>query len=356
MPREDKMKFGMLHLFESPMGRSAQEMVEEQVSLMERAEALGFDSVWPAEHHFSEYGFCASPALSLAAIARRTSRIRLGSGVVVLPFNHPIRVAEDYAMLDLLSGGRVELGIGRGYQPIEFQGYGVDQTRSREIFDESIEVIRQAWTQERVNFEGKHYRFHDVDVRPKPLQRPHPPIWLAALSEETFEKAGRLGFNLLLSPVFGGSLKTARDRVTRYREALERAGHDPSTREVGALVMTYVGEKQEQARKEFADPVIWYFRTFGKYVAPKLGQPGVESYEWYTQIRDLASVVEWDQLLSHGAVVCGEADYVTERVAEIRDEVGIDHLLCWTRLGGLSDDLVTANMELMRDRVMPALR
>jgi natural product biosynthesis luciferase-like monooxygenase protein len=350
------VKFGMLHLFESPMGRSEEQLVCEQIELMEAAEDLGFDSVWPAEHHFSEYGFCASPALSLAAIARRTRRIRLGSGVVVLPFNHPVRVAEDYAMLDLLSGGRVELGVGRGYQPVEFRGYGVDPAHSREIFDESIEIIRRAWTRERLDFDGKHYRFEDVEVRPKPLQKPHPPIWLAALSEETFEKAGRLGFNLLCSPVFGGSLPAARDHIARYRETLAKHGHDPAAREVGALVMVYAGETQEAARREFADPVIWYFRTFGKYVAPKLGQAPVESYEWYTQIRDLASVVEWEQLLEHGAVVCGEADYVTERVAEIRDVIGIDHFLCWTRLGGLARERVTAHMERMRDRVMPELR
>jgi len=350
------VKFGMLHLFESPMGRTDRELVQEQIALMESAEDLGFDSIWPAEHHFSEYGFCASPALSLAAVARTTRRIRLCTGVVVLPFNHPVRVAEDYAMLDNLSGGRVELGVGRGYQPIEYQGYGIDQSRSRELFDESIEIVRRAWTNERLDFEGRYYRFHDVEVRPRPFQQPHPPIWLAALSEETFEKAGRLGFNLLCSPVFGGSLPAARERIARYREALEKHGHDPSTREVGALVMVYAGRSQEEARREFADPVIWYFRTFGKYVAPKLGQPAVPSYEWYTQIRDLASVVEWDQLLEHGAEVCGEADYVTERIAQIRDEIGIDHFLCWTRLGGLAADKVRGHMERMRDSVMPELR
>jgi natural product biosynthesis luciferase-like monooxygenase protein len=312
--------------------------------------------VWPAEHHFSEYGFCASPALSLAAIARQTRRIRLGTGVVVLPFNHPVRVAEDYAMLDHLSNGRVELGVGRGYQPTEYQGYGVDQSESREIFDESIEIIRRAWTCERLDFEGKHYRFHDLEVRPRPYQKPHPPIWLAALSDETYEKAGRLGFNLLCSPIFGGSLPAARDRIARYREALAAHGHDPASRQVGALVMVYAGKTQEEARKDFAEPVIWYFRTFGKYVAPKLGQPAIESYEWYTRIRDLASVVEWEQLLEHGAVVCGESDFVTARIAEIRDVIGIDHFLCWTRLGGLSEDRVLGHMERMRDRVMPALR
>ncbi len=350
------MKFGMLHLFESPGERSEHQMIDEQVSLMQAAEGYGFDSVWPAEHHFSEYGVCGSTVVNLAAIARTTKRIRLGTGVVVLPFHNPVRVAEDFAMLDHLSNGRVDLGIGRGYQPIEYQGFGVDQTRSREIFDESIEVIRRAWTQERLNFVGKHFRFEDVEVRPRPFQNPHPPIWMAALSEETFEKAGRLGFNLLLSPVFGGSLVTARDRIQRYREALAKAGHDPSTREVGALVMTYTGKTQEQARKEFADPVIWYFRTFGKYVAPKLGQPPIEGYEWYTQIRDAASVVEWESLLEHGAVFCGEADFVTEKIAELERVAGIDHLLGWTRLGGLAEDLITAHMERMRDQIMPALR
>jgi natural product biosynthesis luciferase-like monooxygenase protein len=323
---------------------------------MEAAEVLGFDSVWPAEHHFSEYGLCASPALSLAAIARRTRRIRLGTGVVVLPFNHPVRVAEDYAMLDNLSNGRVELGVGRGYQPSEYRGYGIDQTRSRELFDESIEIIRRAWTRERLDFEGEHYRFHDVEVRPRPYQKPHPPIWLAALSEETYEKAGRLGFNLLCSPVFGGSLQVARDRICRYREALERHGHEAASREVGALVMVYAGKTQEEARADFAEPVLWYFHTFGKYVAPKVGQPPIEGYEWYTQIRDMASAVEWEQLLAHGAVVCGETDYVSERIAEIRDVVGITHFLCWTRLGGLAEEKVRGHMERMRDRVMPALR
>ena len=339
------MKFGMLHLFESPVGRTEQEMLNEQIDLMQAAEDLGYDSVWPAEHHFSEYGLCSSIALALAAVARTTRRIRLGSGVVVLPFHHPIRVAEEFAMIDLISDGRVDFGVGRGYQPIEFQGFGIDQSKSKEIYDESLEIIRRAWTQETVDFQGKHFQLKDVAVRPKPLQRPHPPIWMAALSDGTFEQAGRLGYNLLCSPVFGGSLQVAKDNIKRYRDALVAAGHDPSTRQVGALVMVYAGETQERAREDFAQSVLWYFRTLGKYVAPKVGQPSVPSYEGYETMRDMASAVEWDELLGHGTVICGETDFVTERVEEIRDVVGIDHMLSWTRVGGLAEDKVLGHVQ-----------
>jgi alkanesulfonate monooxygenase SsuD/methylene tetrahydromethanopterin reductase-like flavin-dependent oxidoreductase (luciferase family) len=197
------MNFGMLHLFENPIGTSEHAIVHEQLTLMRAAEDYGFDSVWPAEHHGSEYGYCASPALTLATLALETKRLRLGTGVVVLPLNHPLRVAEDYAMLDLMSNGRVDLGVGRGYQPTEFAGYGVDLTRTREMFDASIAIIRQAWTQETVTHHGVHYRFDGVPVRPKPLQRPHPPIWMACLSPETFELAGRYGFHLLFGTAFG---------------------------------------------------------------------------------------------------------------------------------------------------------
>ncbi len=350
------MKFGVLHLFESPMGRSDSEMVEEQISLMQTAEDYGYDSIWPAEHHFNEYGVCASPALTLAALARTTTRIRLGTGVVVLPLHHPVRVAEDFAMLDILSGGRVDLGLGRGYQPHEFNGMAVDQTQSKELFDEGLEVILRSWRDERLNFKGKHYEFQDVDVRPRPVQQPHPPIWMACLSEESFEKAGRLGLNLLFSPVFGGSLEAAAGLFRRYRDALEKAGYDPATREVGALVMTYAGRTQEQAREEFAPSVEWYLRTYSKVVAPHVGQPAISGYENYTMLRDVTKVLQWDQLLQVGAAVCGEPDYVTEQLTEMRDRIGITTLLCWTRMGGLPTDLVLGHMESMRDQVMPALR
>ena len=220
------MKLGMLHLFENPVGKTEYQIIQEQMSLMYEAENLGFDSVWPAEHHFSEYGYCASPQVSLAAVAARTKRIRLGTGVVVLPFHNPIRVAEDFAFLDLMSDGRVDLGVGRGYQPLEYRGFGMDskQEQSREIFDEAVRLVRACWTQERVTFKGKHYKVEDLAVRPKPLQQPHPPIYMACLSPATFALAGRYGFNVLMSGAFGLSPEGAKQGIADYRAARKAAG------------------------------------------------------------------------------------------------------------------------------------
>jgi natural product biosynthesis luciferase-like monooxygenase protein len=320
------VKFGMLHLFENPAGRTERDIVHEQLTLMQAAETYGFDSVWPAEHHFSEYGYCASPALSLAALARETKRVRLGTGVVVLPLNHPVRVAEDFALLDLMSDGRVDLGVGRGYQPLEFSRDGVDQTRTREMFHEAIEVIRQAWTRDSVTFQGAHYRFDDVPVRPKPLQHPHPPIWMAALSPETFELAGRYGFHLLFGTAFGLPPDKARVLQAAYRTGLVAGGHDPALRRA-ALMMVYVADRVEQARADFYAPVVWYYRTIARYVAPPAGRAPVKGYEMYVKTRDIAATGTWDDFVARRAVICGDPDTVAEALAAAQQTYGFTDLL-----------------------------
>ena len=347
------MKFGMLHLFESPVDKTEYQVMKEQLDLMRSAEDLGFDSVWPAEHHFSDYGYCASPVLSLAAIASVTKRIRLGTGVVVLPFHNPIRVAEESAMLDLMSDGRLDFGVGRGYQPLEFKGFQIDQAKSRGIFNESLEVIMQAWTQERVNFKGVHFNIQDQVVRPKPLQKPHPPVWVASLSEATFAMVGKWGFNLLCAPVFGFQGNTATDLLDSYRQALRSAGHDPATKEIAALCMVYCAETTEQARREFSGSVMWYYRTIAKYIAPPAGEGPVKTYELYTKTRDLAANVSFDQLLDAGALVCGDRDHCIEQIAAMKEKLGFTQLLCWTRMGGLDTQKVLKSMELMQKHVIP---
>jgi len=350
------LRFGQLHLFESPDRRSEQDVIGEQIDLMVEAEALGFDSVWTAEHHFTEYGHCASPAVTLAAVAARTERIRLGTGVVVLPLNHPLRVAEDFAFLDNLSGGRVDVGVGRGYQPVEFRGYGVDPARSREMFGESVEIMRRAWTEERFGFSGEFYRFDDLSVQPKPVQKPHPPLWMAALSPATFDLCARFGFHLLCAPVFGFDLEAGSEHIARYRETLRKRGADEAAHNVAALTITYVAESTQQARSDLQDSLMWYYRTLARYIAPADGQSPIAGYEHYGAAREFLGDVDWDTVIERGAVVCGSPAEVADRIAEIRDRCDFTDYLGWTRIGGLPAAKVRRSMELMAEQVIPSFR
>jgi natural product biosynthesis luciferase-like monooxygenase protein len=348
------MEFGMLHLFENPVNKTEREVIKEQMELMTAAESLGFDSTWPAEHHFSEYGFCGSPQLTLAAIAERTSRIRLGTGVVVLPFHHPLRVAEDFAFLDQLSDGRVSLGLGRGYQPTEYKGFGVDQTASREIFNEGVEIIRQAWTQERVNFKGIHYNIEDLEVRPHPFQKPTPPMYSAVLSPESFRMAGRSGMNLMMSAAFGATAEQAQAGIVEYRAGRKQAGLDPAGGKIACLLMVYVADSVDRAHKEFKDPVEWYYKTIAKYVANK-GKV-VKGYEMYSKTQQLANNLTFEVLLGGTSMVCGDVDHCADRLSSLAKSYGFDELLIWTRLGGLDTKKVLRSMELLSDAVMPQVR
>lgn len=343
----NNMQFGMLHLFENPIHKTEHQIVKEQLDLMQAAEDLGFDSIWPAEHHFTEYGYCASTALMLAPIARVTKRIRLGTGVVVLPFHNPIRVAEEFALLDLMSDGRLDFGVGRGYQPIEYKGFQVDQSKSRTMFKEELEIILQAWTTGKVNYHGEHFHYEDQPVRPQPLQKPHPPVWVAGISNDTFATVGKLGCNLLCTQVFG---PFPVELLQQYRAALRENGHDPDTKDVAVLSMMYVAETREQALKDFADPVMWYYRTIMKYVA---GDQVVPSYESYADARNLAANVTWDQLQQNGAVICGNPDDCIRQIEALRDRYGATHCLIWTRLGGFDHAKVMKSMKLMQKYVFP---
>ncbi len=322
---------------------------------MVAAEHTGFDSVWIAEHHFTEYGTCASPAVTLAAVAARTERIRLGTGVVVLPLNHPLRVAEDYAFLDNLSGGRVDLGIGRGYQPIEFQGFDVDPGASRAMFAESLDVIRSAWTEDRFSYDGEFYRVRDVSVRPRPVQQPHPPLWMAALSPESFDVCARFGLNLMCAPVFGFDIDAGSAHIERYRRTLASrgAGNEHS---IAALAITYVAESTQQAREELRDAVLWYYRTLARYIAPAGVARPTAGFELYSEAREFLETVDWETTLERGAVVCGSPAEVADRIEALRERCGFTHYLAWTRIGGLEHAKVMRSMELMAEHVMPAFR
>jgi luciferase family oxidoreductase group 1 len=347
---EHPLRFGMLHLFENPLVKTEHQIVKEQLDLMQAAEDLGFDSIWPAEHHFTEYGYCASTALMLAPIARVTKRIRLGTGVAILPFHNPLRVAEEFALLDLMSDGRLDFGVGRGYQPIEYAGFQIDQSKSRGLFKESLDIVLQAWTTGKVTYHGEHFHYDEQPVRPQPLQKPHPPVWVAGISNDTFAHVGKLGCNLLCTQVFG---PFSTDLIDQYRGALAANGHDPEKKNIAVLCMAYVAETREQALRDFVEPVLWYYRTIAKYIA---GDRVIPGYEAYNDARALAAAANWDELIASGAVICGNPDQVIQQMEAVRDRYHATDVLLWTRLGGFESKNVMKSMLLMEKYVFPHFR
>ena len=200
------MEFGLFSLFDFFRDKQDEaRYFQDTLDICIQAEELGFDSIWLGEEHFYAFGICPSPQMFLTAVARETSRIRLGTAISLLPFENPLRKAEDFAMLDILSNGRLNFGAGRGIIPKHFEGFCVDQAESRARYEESLEIIRRAWTEDPFEYQGSFWQVPSLSVGPKPVQQPHPPIYRGTLSRESFD----------------GSRSGRRQRV--YRPLVERA-------------------------------------------------------------------------------------------------------------------------------------
>jgi len=242
------MRFGLFggpsrgdsHSDADAYGRYADMVVE--------AEQLGFTGAYLVEHHFTGRGQISSSLTMLAYLAARTSSMRLGSAVVVVPWHNPLLLAEQAATVDVLSGGRLDLGVGRGYRDYEFTGFGVAQDEAGARFDEAIAVLRRAWASDgRFSHHGPTWDFEDVVVEPRPIQQPHPPLWMGAGSPASIERAGREGYRLFLDQV--GSFELTAERVATYRAARETAGFAYSPSDVAvtrALRIAHTSDERDQ--------------------------------------------------------------------------------------------------------------
>src|SRR5258708_19793804 len=179
------MRFGTYSFLQAPPAVTDAGVYRGEVEEMAWTEELGFDSIWLTEHHFIEYGLSVSPAVLAAAVAMRTQRVRIGLAAAILPFHDPVRLAEEMAMVDILCGGRLDVGVGRGNRPVEFEGYRVPQIENRERFEECLAIMLKAWTLERFAFQARHFSIPEVRVIPKPLQRPHPPVYVVCTTPAT---------------------------------------------------------------------------------------------------------------------------------------------------------------------------
>jgi natural product biosynthesis luciferase-like monooxygenase protein len=346
------MRFSIQNLLSLREGQSHAEVYANTLDECRLAEALGFEAVWLAEHHFSPYGIAPSLGALAAAIARETRRVRIGTAVVIAPFAHPLRIAEEWAMVDILSDGRLEFGLGRGYQPPEFRGLEASMERTRERFDEALEVIRRAWTEERFSFEGEFYRVRDLSVLPRPVQRPHPPLWTAAVSPDTFALAARRGLRILTSPAFT-PFDVLRKNYDAYRQAYREAHGTDAGADICLNKIVHVAESSRQAREDMREPVRWFFRTQAALIADPTGVPP-EQYRFYRRVRENLLALGEEQALDQAALV-GDPEEVADRIREHREALGITYLMGAFSRGGLAHDKVRRSLRLFAEKVMPRL-
>jgi alkanesulfonate monooxygenase SsuD/methylene tetrahydromethanopterin reductase-like flavin-dependent oxidoreductase (luciferase family) len=349
------MQFGLHFLLSCAEGQSPVARYRATVEQAARAESLGFESVWPVEHHFNPaVSILPSPALLLAAIAERTTRLRLGTAIVQLALAHPMRVAEELATLDVLSGGRVECGVGRGGNPTHFAGFGVPMAESRDRMAEALEYIRRAWTEERFSFRGRFYEADDLTLAPRPVQRPHPPIRLAANSAETAEWAGHRGLPLIVASNVN-PFPVLRELVSRYRAARAGAGHAPTADDVTLLMPVFVGASRERIERDVGPSVRQFARNAAAVAEPWLARAPESERPKLQAIVERARAMTYESV-NDATGIFDTPDACVERLRWVQEELGPGRVICWFNFGGLvPHDRVMRSMEMFSSRVIPRI-
>lgn len=348
------MRFGLFSLFDFfPERQNEVDYYRTTLALITQADALGLDAVWIGEEHFYSFGICPRPQIFLTAVAQRTQRIRLGTAVNLLPFDNPVRTAEDFAMLDILSGGRVDLGVGRGLIPAHFAGFGVNPAESRARMNEALEVIIKAWTQERFSHQGRFYHYPELSLSPKPIQNPHPPIWVGTLSPESFERAGVTGQNILVVPFLSGPFPHVKAQVERYRSLLREHGHDLARVKSMFVFFLFVDPDHRTAVNEGREVGGRYMQLIRNYVPrPSSTAPAEVQEQANTLLRQLDTFPEE---IEARAIVGTPADCRT-RIEELRREFGIEHLAFYLHAGARDMERAGHALDLFAREVAPAFR
>lgn len=333
------MEFGVFYQLPCAEGQTPAARYDDTIAQARLADELGFDAVWLAELHFNpRFSVMSSPLLVASAIAQVTRRIKLGTAVNLVPLHHPIRLAEETASLDLLSHGRAIFGIGRGSNPSHFTGYGIDINEGREGFQEAVDIILKAWTNDELDYEGKHYRIKNVHVVPKPYQKPHPPVYVAANSEDTFGLVGCMGHNILVAPMIS-TTQGARAGLEVYRREMAGNGRQPGRGRINLNVPTFVAESAKRARAGFEPSINNYLNTLR---ATSLGR-GAER----------AMRLSYDQISEEFAAI-GEPEECVDKLHRLRETFRPQEFMCWFNTGGmLPHQEVARSMRLFAEKVMP---
>lgn len=344
------MRFGFFDQLPCADSQSESQRIHNIIDQIVLGDEIGFDTVWLGELHFGRRSsILASPLMVLAAAAQRTKRIRLGTAVSLLPLHSPVKMAEEAATADILSGGRLEFGVGRGTAPIHYVGYNISQEESRERFEEALEVILKAWTNDTFSYRGKYFQAEDLSVVPKPLQKPHPPLRLAANSPDTFAIGGRLGLPIFSSPLINPPEKL-HEHLAVHRETLK-----PGARQDVALMFSvHVSENRAKAREECEASLMNFFKAAGDRLRP-LGEKTIKSYEAFQQAIAKLERATYEKV--ERMSVFGDPEYCVERIRALQQEFQMDEFIGYFNQGGLVDPaIVKRSMELFAKEVMPHCR
>ena len=334
-----KIKFGTFHLMERPFSKSEPQVIAEHMEQIRLADELGFDAVWLTEHHFSsvpyvpdvlgEYGISASPLALACAVSQITRRVRIGTAVKVLALEHPLRTAEDVALADILSGGRIEFGAGTGYRKYEFEGLGIPMDERIPRFQEALEIMVGAWTNEEFSYSGRFYQIPRLSLIPRPLQKPHPPIWVGSRlgTRETIDFTVKNHYQLLSAWAPPDEL---RQTHTMFAQALVDQGKPGVGFDFPCIRHIFVGETDEQAQRE--------------------GQAFIEYY--------MKSTALFRPIGAHerGQMIFGGPDTCVRKIEQLHRDGGVNYIIAWMNFGGMPHEEVMRSMKRFAYRVLPAFR
>ena len=344
-----RMKFGLFTHVPWPEGEAPSRLFGEAIEQAVLGEELGFHSVWIAEHHFSRYSLGSSSLVLASAMAARTSRIRLGTGVLIPTLHNPIRLAEDTATLDCVSGGRLDVGFGRGTFGYEYGGFGVDERESQARFQESVAIVQGLWTTPEFSHQGEFYRLNKLNLAPPPMQTPHPPIYIAAsYTQETLDFLVRNGHRLCIAVV--QDTQRSLELCARYLSRASEFSVSASLADVPFFRYFYVAETEAAAQRDTAAHIAWI----------------LDIMQWRRDFRESSEVpyriadwrrtraetpLSYDYVRENRAFI-GTPDQAAAQIADLRAQ-GIEYFGCNFAMGGIPHDKVMRSMRLFADEVMP---
>ena len=350
------MKFGLFFLLEKMKDGTDAEVYRNSLEQIRIADELGYDYVWLAEHRFTRYGIAPDTLVLAAAAAAVTKNLRIGTAVIVLPFHNPILLAEQVAMVDQISGGRFDFGTGRGYQAGEFRGLNVPMDESRSRYEEVMDICIGLWTQDHFSYEGRHYTIDDVTIEPKPVQKPHPPVWVTAMqSPATFQYAADRGAGIISGNPYRADPEF-RQAFEVYRQTVADSGQPELARHFWALAPAFVHRDREQAFEIPRASYLSYGEAFAQYGTPKQADGSLpKGYERYSGSYGDPNA-DYRRIVESPSYLVGDPSDVLGKLEQNRDEGIHDFILWMNRGGGIAQADVLGSMELFATEIMPALR